>query len=694
MNSERDEIKKRSNGLETVENGSEKEGDPFMKTLQLTDLLHYSFLSAPAASPDGSKCAFVVSRCDEAANGYQSWVYLFDRRTRAIRPMSGLGKEQTVCWLDDDTLLFSSDRDPKLAQQKAAGESWTCYYALSLSGGEAAEYLRIPMKVSKLLPIDEDRFALAADYHMDQPDPHGFTKTERETFLRERRSREESYLIADEIPFRNDGQGFRNGIRSRLYLYTRSSDTLKPLTEETQNVEFFNVSNHRIIYSARHFTKDSPKRFDLSGMCIYDVDTDRLHDYVDESAYRMRYCGFLGEVPVFLGSDGLRYGYQENPYFFYIDEKEGRERIFAENQRSASNSVGTDSRYGGGETIAPGEQHIYFVSTEGGSAQLKRVGLDGTIEQLTDWEGSMESFARCGDEVIFVGMLENKPQELYSLRDGQYERLSSFHEWVWTERTLSPPEKVTYVSDGVPLEGYVIRPVGFCPGQKYPGILYIHGGHKLAFGPVFYHEMQLWANQGYFVFYCNPRGSDGCDNDFAHIIGKYGYDDYADVMKFTDVCLKRYPEMDGDRLGVGGGSYGGFLTNWIIGHTDRFRCAVSQRSIASFLSMFGTSDTSYLFPMWQFDTDPWMDAERYWEHSPLKYADHAKTPTLFIHAEEDYRCPLSEGIQMFYALKYHGVEARLCIFRGECHELSRAGKPKNRVNRLLEITNWWNGHLK
>ena len=178
------------------------------------------------------------------------------------------------------------------------------------------------------------------------------------------------------------------------------------------------------------------------------------------------------------------------------------------------------------------------------------------------------------------------------------------------------------------------------------------------------------------------------------MIGKYGHYEFEDFMRFTDVCLEKYPQLDVERLGVGGGSYGGYMTNWIIGHTDRFRCAVSQRGIASLISMFGTSDTSYLFPVWQFDTDIWMDIERYWEHSPLKYANRCTTPTLFIHSENDFRCPTSEGIQMFQALQYNGIESRLCIFKGESHGLSHVGKPRNRAGRLAEITRWFEKYLK
>ena len=147
-------------------------------------------------------------------------------------------------------------------------------------------------------------------------------------------------------------------------------------------------------------------------------------------------------------------------------------------------------------------------------------------------------------------------------------------------------------------------------------------------------------------------------------------------------------------LKVTGGSYGGFMTNWIIGHPRRFQAAASQRSIANWVSKFNTTDIGYYFNADQIGATPWNDAEKLWWHSPIRYADKATTPTLFIHSDEDYRCWLAEGLQMFTALKYHGVEARLCLFHGENHELSRSGKPCHRVRRLEEITRWFDSHLK
>jgi dipeptidyl aminopeptidase/acylaminoacyl peptidase len=206
--------------------------------------------------------------------------------------------------------------------------------------------------------------------------------------------------------------------------------------------------------------------------------------------------------------------------------------------------------------------------------------------------------------------------------------------------------------------------------------------------------MQYWASSGYVIFFCNPRGSDGKGNAFADIRGKYGTIDYDDIIKFTDEVIKRYSFIDPERVGVTGGSYGGYMTNWIIGHTDRFKAAVSERSIANWISKFCTTDIGYYFVEDQIAATPWDNQDKLWQHSPLSYANQVKTPTLFLHSEEDYRCWLTEGLQMFTALKFHGVESRFCLFRGENHELSRSGKPQHRLRRLKEITEWFNQYLK
>ena len=201
--------------------------------------------------------------------------------------------------------------------------------------------------------------------------------------------------------------------------------------------------------------------------------------------------------------------------------------------------------------------------------------------------------------------------------------------------------------------------------------------------------MQYWAGKGYFVFFCNPKGSDGGDNAFADIRGGYGDVDYKNLMAFADAVLAAYPAIDPKQVCETGGSYGGFMTNWIIGHTDRFCACASQRSISNWLSFCGVSDIGSYFAPDQTAGDLYDDPAALWAQSPLKYAKNVKTPTLFIHSDEDYRCPLEQGLQMFSALIDRGVPARLCLFHGENHELSRSGKPLHRLRRLKEITDWF-----
>ena len=195
------------------------------------------------------------------------------------------------------------------------------------------------------------------------------------------------------------------------------------------------------------------------------------------------------------------------------------------------------------------------------------------------------------------------------------------------------------------------------------------------------------------MFFCNHRGSDGYGDAFADLRLKYGTIDYEDIMEFTDHILAQNPQIDPLRLGVTGGSYGGYMTNWIITHTHRFAAAASQRSIADWISDFGTSGISYDDDLHQ-GGKPWDHMEKMCDHSPLKYADFCRTPTLFIHSFEDYTCAVSQAMEMFTALKVLNVEARACLFKGENHELSRSGKPMHRFKRLREITDWMNQHCQ
>ena len=333
----------------------------------------------------------------------------------------------------------------------------------------------------------------------------------------------------------------------------------------------------------------------------------------------------------------------------------------------------------------------YFISTIDDYAWLRKLDKDFQISDSLTKGSSCDSFDFNGEHLVSCELQGQKLAELYL--DG--EQITDFNGALLSELSVITPEPLTFTAtDGYEIHGWVMKPAGYEEGKSYPAILHIHGGPRTVFSDVFHHEMQMWANAGYFVFFCNPRGSDGRGTAFGDINGIYGTVDYVNLMEFTDKVLESYPMIDQTRVGVTGGSYGGFMTNWIIGHTDRFKAAATQRSICNWIAFEHTSDIGHTFPYANVGGDTIHNLELLWEQSPLKYAPNFKTPTLIIHSDEDYRCYMVDGFSMFSALKRQGVPTKMCLFHGENHELSRGGKPENRIDRMTEILNWMDAYLK
>ena len=662
-----------------------------MERLKLEDFLEYRYLSEVEFAPDGAHAAFVVSQADTFKNGYRCCIHLYDAQSGSTTQLTTLGEERSFVWLDNSTILFPSMRDPQLKKRVEAGEPWTVFYSINIHGGEAVEYMRVPAKVQRLKPMEDGRFAMVCEWNNDQPNPHDYEGEEREKVLAMLRE-EQDYIVGDELPFLRQGMGLQNGLRRRLFLFDKEAGTLQPIGGKWEHVDFFSVRGSEIIYAAMPFQKEKPLMYS-SGIFRYDGKTGQVTQLLDSDTYRFRYMDYLGDEIGFAGSDMKRWGPNENPYFYSVS-REGNLTLRAKNEESACSYVLSDCRYGSGADFRHLGKDVYYLAGKGGCSVIRRLNADGTFEDLTGETGAVDCLAVTKDEILYVAMRGTHLQELYSLKNGVERQITHFNDWVEQERYVSTPEHFTFEHDGYTLDGYVMKPIGFDPSKKYPAVLDIHGGPKCAYGPIFYHEFQYRANHGYFVIYCDPRGSEGRDNDFADVIGKYGTIDYEDIMTFTDECIARYPQIDVDRMGVAGGSYGGFMTNWIIGHTDRFRCGASQRGIGDQVSHFGTSDTGYRFPMNQaMGANIWEHHDAFWNGSPVKYANHCKTPTIFLHSDEDHRCPLQDSIEMYTALKYFGVDTRIVIFKGENHELSRSGRPSHRIRRMKEITAWLDKYL-
>jgi dipeptidyl aminopeptidase/acylaminoacyl peptidase len=663
--------------------------------LQLDDFTRYTFLSGIEHSPDGRYACFVTHKADLDENGYKSHLWLYDLTKGTHFQLTGLGKERSFIWLaNSEEILFSAVRDPKDQERQKKGEPITIYYKIHIHGGEATEAFRIPLQVQAIKPLGNDRYLVTAAYDPKKPDFTTLSDQERADALK-KLEEEKAYEILEEIPYWSNGGGFISRVRSRLYIFDANDGSVQALTNETLDVESvqLNEARTKAVFTGSDYTGMAPLE---NAIYLADLESLSVRRVTPHEEFTYSDPHFISDDTIICRGTGWEnYGLNENPRFYLVNLADGTKKLLTPDlDGSTWSSVGSDCRYGRGRSSQVEGDHFYFVTTEGHSSFLNRMDFAGNIEKLTVEPGSVDSFSVNGDSILFIGLRGLALQELYSLKQMEERPITGLNTWVQKTKKLSQPEHLQFESaPGVTIDGWVLKPVDYEEGKRYPAILDIHGGPKTVYGTVFFHEMQYWANHGYFVFFCNPRGSDGKGNEFADLRGKYGTVDYEDLMKFTDLVLEKYPAIDPARVGVTGGSYGGFMTNWIIGQTNRFAAAASQRSISNWISMGYTTDIGYYFAKDQVGATPWSDPGKMWEHSPLKYADRVKTPTLFIHSEEDYRCWLPEALQMFTALKYHGVEARLCMFRGENHELSRSGKPKNRIKRLEEITNWFDRYL-
>jgi len=343
---------------------------------------------------------------------------------------------------------------------------------------------------------------------------------------------------------------------------------------------------------------------------------------------------------------------------------------------------------------------IFVTSAEQGRANLERIDVEtGKVMPVTTGDHNLFSYSATPDGAKAAVLLSTPTNigDLFVLdgATGRLRQLTHVNEDLFSKLNITPPETIWYKSfDGRRIQAWVQRPTDFQEGKKYPLILDIHGGPHAAYGYTFDHEFQWMAAKGYVVLYPNPRGSTSYGQEFGNII-QYHYpgDDFKDLMAGVDELIAR-GWVDPAKLGVTGGSGGGVLTNWTIGHTDRFKAAVSQRSIADWRDFWYTADFTLFTPFW-FRGAPWEQEADFKERSPITYVEKIVTPLMLIEGEADFRTPPGAGgEQMFRALKYLKKPVVMVRFPGETHELSRSGKPVHRVERLEHIVAWFDKYLE
>ena len=659
-----------------------------MKPISIDTFRQYRFLSEATLSADGRRCVFTVSRSNDEGTGYTHDLYCYDFSSCRCRQLTSSGDVRGFLFEDDTHILFPADRDQQAKKAAAEGKTLTSYYRLSLEGGEARKAFSLPYRVTSLKKLDDQWVLALISKDLNEISVENLQGQELKKALKQREE-EKDYEVLDELPYWFNGRGFINKIRTWAVLFnvqTRQSRFLSPSLMDVRQCEI-SPDGTRIAFAGPLYDSMNNQ---TSVLMVTEVASGQTTTLIEDGQWSIGNLGWMNGNLVISATDQKTWGSSENQKLYTVDVASGAMTLLCGEDLSLGSSVGSDARLYGGRSWKVVNDELWLLLTWDNHSELTVIDAQGHRRSLHDGEGSVDFFDSAGGRTVLAGMRQMKLQELYELQDGQRKQLTFFNEAVLQDRYVAQPQKLSFInSDGVRIDGWVLKPIHYNETGSYPAVLDIHGGPKAAYGEVFMHEMQYWASQGYFVFFCNPRGSDGRGNEFMDLRGKYGTVDYADLMEFTDRVLEAYPAIDPARVAVTGGSYGGFMTNWIIGHTDRFVCAASQRSISNWFSKSLTTDIGYYHNMCQMDSTPWSDPEKMWSFSPLKYADKAVTPTLFIHSDQDYRCWMAEALQMFQALKLHGVATRICLFHGENHELSRSGKPIHRIRRLKEITQWF-----
>jgi len=631
-------------------------------------LLELKLVSSVVQFPEGNRALFVVTTLDEKENTYISHIYSIGRRKKRQLTFSGKRNVSPRISPDGSRFAFLSDRHGKK-------EKGLQLYMMETEGGDAIPLTDEERSISHFRWIDDSRIVYVTSHKKRQRTPYP-----KDTDVR----------IIDRLFYKLDSVGFLTGF----------SNVVKVLDVETRKSEKLFETD----FSISGLTYHNGKYYFVSNM---DSDWDlKLYTYIyeydpEKKSFKKLMSGSwsvsafkpYGDKIIFVGNK-RQYGFADINHFYELDLESGDIKdLTPKLDRNPYNSVNSDARgpaSGDLFDIDP-DGNIYFIMTDGGRAGLHRLTPKGKIEEVLKGNFSVESFSfdRAYKVLYWIKNSFSHPSEVYI---GE-KQITHFNDDFVKKYGLREAHPIKFkASDGVEVEGWVLEPYIRTKEKngKNPAILEIHGGPRTAYGYAFMFEFHLLAHNGFYVIFSNPRGSDGYGFDFAYrIVRNYGDRDYKDLMEFVDTVLEKVPQIDPDRLGVTGGSYGGFMTNWIVGHTDRFSRAVTQRSISNWISFYGTSDIGWLFGEYEVGEPPFDNPMLYWERSPIAYVKNVKTPLLIIHAEQDYRCPIEQAEQLFVALRRLGKEVRFIRFPGESHELSRSGKPRHRVERLYFIRKWF-----
>jgi len=670
------------------------------RRLTSDDLYRMVFVSDPQLSPDGKQIAYVKTVIEEKTKEYRStiWIVPADGSGKPRPFTSGPKRDTSPRWSPDGTkLAFVSDRTDEK-------QIWI----METLGGEALQLTTMRRGASgPSWSPDSKRICFTAPVNPEDPPDELQKPLDEKAKEAEKKKKLEEPTVVTRLKMKSDAAMGLIG-KSRNHLFVQDVAGQEPAKQITSgDFDHFGPAwspdgNYIAFCANRQENPDKePWIVDVFTVPSDGGEPKQITDSKGPSTSPVwtpdgRYIIYAGHK--------REYGAATLSKIWRVPSEGGESVVLTGSfDRSVGDSMAGDSHFGpseNGPAVSPDGKVVYFLASDSGNTSLFSVPVEGGNVSLT-LGGKRQIFGftldSSGKKAAIAVSTPTMPGDIGSLELGtSSERmLTDENQGLLEEVYLSEPEALNFKSkDGQDRLGWVMRPIGYQEGKKYPAILEIHGGPASMYGWNFFFEFQLLAAKGYTVFYTNPRGGEGFGQEFLHaVIGDYGGMDYEDLMSWVDFAAS-HNLVDETNLGVTGGSYGGFMTNWIVGHTDRFKAAVTQRSISNWISFHGVSDIGYTFTETQILGNPWKDFDLLWKHSPLAYVENVTTPLLIIHAEKDQRCPIEQGEQFYVALKKLDRETEMARFPESSHELSRSGKPVLRVHRLNQILRWFDSHLE
>jgi dipeptidyl aminopeptidase/acylaminoacyl peptidase len=648
--------------------------------MQPEDVHALTSVGDPRLSPDGLHVAYVVDRIDRDANAYRAaiWVAPVDGPGEARRLTTGARCDTSPRWSPDGRwLAFVSNRDGE--DDEAHGE----LYVLPAEGGESRRLTNGEEGVESIAwSPDSRRIAFA------------------------RRVRDEAYADEDEhrraprrftrLFYKLDSVGWTGDRRRHLFVVGLAGGEERQLTDgDCEDDEpAWAPDGSRIV-----FTSMRGDRWDVELVdALYELEVDP--DGTEPK--RLTSPDESGTLAAF-SSDGTFVAYVHQPEDgtsphhgqIAVMRPDGSDRriLTASLDRQCAPFPLVRTPVWDGDRIA-------FAVEDAGNVHLYTVAADGSGEPelLAGGEQSVGLYDLVDGVLVYTASTHTRPHELFR---GDGTRLTSVCDDFVAGRRLADVERFTALSaDGTEVDAWLVRPPGCDENLRYPVLLTIHGGPFSQYGTGFFDEVQVYAGAGYCVLFANPRGGSGHSEDWGRAIcgpgggtgPGWGTVDYEDLMGVVDTALERFPFLDADRLGVLGGSYGGYMTSWIVGHTKRFKAALSERAVNQFVSAFGSSDVFWIFER-QFGGPMWEHVDEWLRMSPASYAREIETPLLVVHSENDLRCNVEQGEHLFTLLRLLGKDVEMLRFPGESHELSRSGSPVHRVQRFEAILEWFGRYL-